>query len=126
MITRSSSLGNKDSGLYEASSHLFDVRDAITRNGPFRSCQLLEEMKWPPRGVGGSQESDKHESLSISRDDKCSTQSSPWRTYAGSINDQYYQRSSCSPLFHGHAKFDAEVIKLLHISLVIHILTCNR
>ena len=40
-------------------------------------------------------------------------------------NCQSYQRSFCSPNLTGHAKFDAEVIKLLHYShfyLPIHII----
>ncbi|KAI3950237.1 hypothetical protein MKW92_030819 [Papaver armeniacum] len=31
------------------SSHLFDLRNAISGNGPIRPNQFLEEKKWPPR-----------------------------------------------------------------------------
>ncbi|KAJ1424615.1 SANT/Myb domain [Sesbania bispinosa] len=105
MIMRSSSMWDKD--LYEASSHIFDVRDEITRNGPLslRSNQLVEEKKWLPRGMAGSQGNDKHESISISRDDKYGAQ---WRAYSTSNNNQY-QRSSCTSIFTGHAKINAEI-----------------
>lgn len=109
MITRSSSVWDKDSGLYEGGSHLFDLREAIQRNGPLRyNNQLLEEKKWPPQGMIGSQGSDKHEHVSISSDDKYSAQASPWRTDTSSIHNQY-QRSHGSPTILGHAKFDSEV-----------------
>ncbi|MED6219090.1 hypothetical protein PIB30_032682 [Stylosanthes scabra] len=134
MITRSSSLEDKDlsSRLYEASSHLFDVRDAtITRNnnnsnGGFRSCQILEEMKWPPppplRGalLKDTQESEKQETFGISMDGSngfSAQPSSQWSTtFSGSINNNnnqchHHQRSSCSSVVFpaGHAKLDPQV-----------------
>lgn len=63
VIFRSSSMWDKD--LYKTSSHIFDVKDAITRNnnGPINSTQinqlLPEEKKLPPRLQG----SENHESL---------------------------------------------------------------
>ncbi|MED6172521.1 hypothetical protein PIB30_050828 [Stylosanthes scabra] len=121
MMTRSSSLEDKDSSsrLYEASSHLFDVRDAIiTRNnnnndsnGGFRSCQILEQMKWAPPLRGALlKESEKHETFGISMD------GSNGFTFSGSINNNnqchHHQPSSCSSSVvfpAGHAKLDAQV-----------------
>lgn len=59
-----------DKDLYKTSSHIFDVKDAITRNskGPIISTQinqlLPEEKKWPPR--------ENHEFKSLFRDDHTS------------------------------------------------------
>nr|QSD99619.1 MYB family transcription factor [Melilotus albus] len=103
VIFRSSSVWDKDF------SHLFDVKDAITRNniGPIRSSQvsqlLPEVKKWPSR----SQEDDiNHESISLSRGDDHRANHFPWTTYSNSIN---YERSSCSPFFTEYTMFDAEV-----------------
>ncbi|RYQ97294.1 hypothetical protein Ahy_B08g093324 [Arachis hypogaea] len=134
MMTRSSSLEDKDSRLYEASSHLFDVRDAIIRrnnssnsNGAFRSCQILEQVKWPPppppRGTlkdkndNGSQESEKHETLvGISMDDNTRFGAQPssqqWSTTTlADYQCHHHQRSSCSVAFPAghHAKLDTQV-----------------
>ncbi|KAL1346007.1 hypothetical protein HN51_019662 [Arachis hypogaea] len=134
MMTRSSSLEDKDSRLYEASSHLLDVRDAIIRrnnssnsNGAFRSCQILEQVKWPPpppRGTlkdkndNGSQESEKHETLvAISMDDNntrfgAQPSSQQWSTTTlADYQCHHHQRSSFSVAFPAghHAKLDAQV-----------------
>ncbi|CAL0322560.1 unnamed protein product [Lupinus luteus] len=103
MITRSSSVWDKDSGLC-------DVRGAITRNEPLRSNQVFEEKKLHSHGLVGSQESEKHKSISIPRDNNnySSAQISQWSTNNSSIHNQY-QHSSCSSMMPGHAKFDAEV-----------------
>ncbi|MCL7044339.1 hypothetical protein MKW94_009182 [Papaver nudicaule] len=52
----------KDIGIGQAShgmkipSHLFDLRNAISGNGPMRPSRFLEEKKWPPRQMmGGNQ-----------------------------------------------------------------------
>ncbi|KAI3848445.1 hypothetical protein MKX03_007783 [Papaver bracteatum] len=36
-------------GGVKTSSHLFDLRNAISGNGPIKPSQFLEEKKWPPR-----------------------------------------------------------------------------
>ncbi|KAK7290837.1 hypothetical protein RIF29_05567 [Crotalaria pallida] len=111
MITR----WDKDySGSYEASSHLFDVRDAITRHAPLKSNHVFEEIKWPPPqgvvGLGSNRSDEKHESICISWDDKYSAQASPWSTNASSFYNNQYQRGYCTPIIiPSHAKFDAEV-----------------
>ncbi|CAJ2660059.1 unnamed protein product [Trifolium pratense] len=77
VILRSSSVWDKD--LYKTSSHIFDVKDAITRNniGPINSSQIFqllpEEKKWPPQG------SENH--ISLSRDE----QHFPWSSYSSPI-----------------------------------------
>ncbi|KAL5081817.1 hypothetical protein RYX36_010238 [Vicia faba] len=69
VMLRSSSMWDID--LYKTSSHIFDVKDAITRNnnGPINSTQinqlLPEEKKWPLRLQG----SENHEFKSLCRDD---------------------------------------------------------
>ncbi|XP_028761716.1 uncharacterized protein LOC114720249 [Neltuma alba] len=89
-------------------SHLFDVRDAITR-----SREFIEEKRWPHREIlgVGPQFSDRPR---ISRADKYNNTMEPnnaplWRTKPSSVHDQY-QRSSGAPVFLStHAQFDAKV-----------------
>lgn len=91
MILRSSSGWDKD--FYKTSSHLFDVKDAITRNNGSQVRQLL------PQG------SENQEFISLSKDGH-NAQHFPWSTYSNSINKQHYQPTSCSPVF---KMFGAEV-----------------
>jgi len=71
-------------------SHLFDVKDAITRNNiaPIRSSQVSQLLP---------------ESKSLSRGNDDSAKHFSWSTYSSSIN---YQRSSCTE----YTMFDSEVI----------------
>jgi hypothetical protein len=79
VILRSSSVWDKD--LYKTSSHIFDVKDAITRNnGPINSSQIYqlvpEEKKWPQQGTENHKEF-----ISLSRDD----QHFPWTSYSSPV-----------------------------------------
>ncbi|XP_058773735.1 transcription repressor KAN1-like [Vicia villosa] len=87
VILRSSSMWDKD--LYKTSSHIFDVKDAITRNsnGAINSTQinqiLPEEKKWPPRLQG----SENHEIKSLFRDDHSAQQFS-WNPVFTKVHDK--------------------------------------
>ncbi|XP_058095558.1 two-component response regulator ARR10-like [Magnolia sinica] len=48
-----------------STSHLFDVRDAITGSGPIRSHQFIEEKRWPPRELVGNQRRDRKFPMNI-------------------------------------------------------------
>lgn len=90
-------------------SHIFDVRDTITRNGSFGCREFIEERRWPTQreivGVG-LQVGDR---LRIPNWDDNYNNSPLWRTKFSSIHDQS-QRSSCAPVFSStHAQFDAKV-----------------
>lgn len=73
-----------------SSSHLFDVRDAITGNGPIRRSQFLEEKKWPPRDIIGNQGKDREIPTNIAR---ASSSSQP-------LANQIHQMSMCADAAH--------------------------
>ncbi|KAJ7948447.1 Myb family transcription factor [Quillaja saponaria] len=119
-FTRSSSLWSKDSMLDKVpndtmlfqngnkltSSHLFDVRDAITRNIPIRPSQFREEKKWPPRelinGIQGNEYRKNSLNISWDEEESCVAQpaaSSLWSSINGSSTRNQYQPSSCTPFF---------------------------
>lgn len=87
VIFRSSSVWDKDF------SHLFDVKDAITRNNiaPIRSSQVSQLLP---------------ESKSLSQGDDNGAKHFPWSTFSSSIN---YQHSSCNPIFTEYTMFGSEV-----------------
>ncbi|KAI4322779.1 hypothetical protein L6164_022444 [Bauhinia variegata] len=90
-------------------SHIFDVQEAITKYGPLRPSQFLEEKKWPSRQGAGAQGYQKQESLSFSWDDKYTSQPSLMRNKGNSISNQY-QGSSRNPIFSGQLRFDADEV----------------
>ncbi|CAK8535291.1 unnamed protein product [Lathyrus sativus] len=87
VILRSNSVWDKD--LYKRSSHIFDLKDAITRNnnGPINSTQinqlLAEGNNWPPRLQG----SENHEFKSLFRDDH-STHHFSWSPIFTKVHDK--------------------------------------
>ncbi|XP_054816762.1 uncharacterized protein LOC129316385 [Prosopis cineraria] len=95
-------------------SHLFDVRDAITKSGSIRCREFLQEQRFHHgEKVGvGSQVSKR---LRISWDDKYNNLVEPynsplWRTKASSVHHNQRQCSSCAPVFSPtHWQFDAKV-----------------
>ena len=96
-----------------ASSHLFDIRDAIIRQGPLRQTHFLEGNKRPPRELAGTQAYDqKLQSLSLSWDEKYNNNAQPYSPWSNKVNTvcTQYQRSSSSPIISGNLRFDAEVI----------------
>ncbi|KAK4286076.1 hypothetical protein QN277_002687 [Acacia crassicarpa] len=89
-------------------SHLFDVRNAITRSESIGCREFIEGKGWPHREIVGvgSQVSD---GLGISNWEDKYNNSPLWRTKSRFIHDQC-QRGSSSPfLSTAHAQFDAKV-----------------
>ncbi|XP_031256084.1 uncharacterized protein LOC116114073 [Pistacia vera] len=82
-----------------ANSHLFDVKEAITRNtsGPIRPSRFLEDKRWPPRETFENQEQGR---FICSWDDNSAVKSSPDNWMAKSINiDGQFQQNKCSSMF---------------------------
>lgn len=80
------------------SSHLFDVREAVTRNGPIRPSRFLEERKWPPPEMIENQVKDRINLSNKSSDATYLAQPYIWSTKARIIKNQP-RPNTFSPIF---------------------------
>ncbi|KAJ4981864.1 hypothetical protein NE237_032701 [Protea cynaroides] len=109
------SLSTKEQGLFRSSnhdiifrndekpstSHLFDVRNAITGIGPIQGIHFLEEKKWPPREIIGNQGKDRKVPANIAWASTSlqpvANQTLKMQPYGWSINNNS-DSNSCDPV----------------------------
>lgn len=94
------------------SSHLFDLRNAISWNGPIRPNRFLEEKKWPPRQMMTSVNTMSSLSLELNNDNN---------TDKRFRSDSNYHRISSNSFQHPQFGLD-KVINQLALSHVFPLL----
>lgn len=105
LFSRSISLWRENSGVDNhgsniRSSHIFHVREAITRDGPFRPSRFLEEKRWPPCELIGNHTKGRRHLLNFTWGDinyVPQPNNLVWSAKASTINQ--HQPNTCSPKF---------------------------
>ncbi|XP_021823024.1 uncharacterized protein LOC110764372 [Prunus avium] len=103
--SRSISLWRENSGIDNhgsniRSSHIFHVREARTRDGPFRPSRFLEEKRWPPCQLIGNHMKGRRHLLNFTWGDINNVpqpNNLVWSAKASTINQ--HQPNTCSPKF---------------------------